>query len=359
MSGLLHLTLARCFKRYNLPAFNIFLMAKITYLFGAGASANTIPIVTQMPARLYYFRKVLTKGDGLTPEFAKLRDTIVIMIGKILDQLIDLDAYEQSNQQVLVLKHASIDTLAKKFFIQGSVQELDNLKVVLTLFLMFEQETKGIDIRYDSFFASIIRDSSRRLPASINIISWNYDTQFEYAFDRFLREGVQSASRALGIKVKGSSYLPTTQRENGFGVFKINGAAMLLDKNQIHKHYERDSESVCDYVCRTFRAIDQRHAYNALSFSWERDENRILEVAVAAVQSTEVLVLIGYSIPFFNREVDRKIVNEMALRKVYIQDLNPEGVKERFLAVRSQSANVDIILRHDVDQFYLPDELTL
>jgi hypothetical protein len=40
------------------------------------------------------------------------------------------------------------------------------------------------------------------------------------------------------------------------------------------------------------------------------------------------LVVIGYSFPVFNREIDNRLIGKMAkLTKVYIQDANPERIK--------------------------------
>ncbi|PSR03910.1 MAG: hypothetical protein BRD50_04955 [Bacteroidetes bacterium SW_11_45_7] len=47
------------------------------------------------------------------------------------------------------------------------------------------------------------------------------------------------------------------------------------------------------------------------------------------VRNNEILILIGYSFPFFNRKVDREIFNELkssgVFKKIYFQDLNNSG----------------------------------
>lgn len=43
---------------------------------------------------------------------------------------------------------------------------------------------------------------------------------------------------------------------------------------------------------------------------------------------TEAVVVIGYSLPYFNREIDRTIFSKVpTLKTIYIQDPNPESVE--------------------------------
>ncbi|MEO8474641.1 MAG: hypothetical protein ABI477_20745 [Chryseolinea sp.] len=65
-------------------------MPNVTYLFGAGASAKTLPTVPEMPARLYDFKEVLIKGDGMDPAYGPARDSIVGMINNVLNEIIDV-----------------------------------------------------------------------------------------------------------------------------------------------------------------------------------------------------------------------------------------------------------------------------
>ena len=80
------------------------------------------------------------------------------------------------------------------------------------------------------------------------------------------------------------------------------------------------------------------------------------------VYSNQTLVIIGYSFPYFNREVDRLILQNMnQLKNVYIQSLpdNAVEIAQRFQNLRTdfniKSNNLKIIT--DVNQFYLPPEL--
>jgi len=63
--------------------------------------------------------------------------------------------------------------------------------------------------------------------------------------------------------------------------------------------------------------------------------------------------------PFFNREVDRQIIQSMKLKKVYIQDLSPSGIRDRLLTINPNFKNIEIVEKTSVDQFLLPGELSL
>lgn len=75
----------------------------------------------------------------------------------------------------------------------------------------------------------------------------------------------------------------------------------------------------------------------SFNFAWENDPNyrdkyaghsKNLEAAEIIASETEILVIIGYSFPVFNREIDNRLFMKMnKLEKVYIQDKNPEKIR--------------------------------
>ena len=78
----------------------------------------------------------------------------------------------------------------------------------------------------------------------------------------------------------------------------------------------------------------------------------------ASVKDTEQVVVIGYSFPFFNRETDRALFEMMPnLKKVYVQDINPDAVTQSLSAVLPAGNNLKVISVRDCSQFYLPAEL--
>ena len=99
---------------------------------------------------------------------------------------------------------------------------------------------------------------------------------------------------------------------------------------------------------------------NHLSFAWEEAnfKDKWLSTIKATIEDTEQVVVIGYSFPFFNREMDRLVFRNMPkLEKVYVQDINTAAVRQAMQAVLPTKMSVSTIPISDCGQFYLPAEL--
>ena len=101
---------------------------------------------------------------------------------------------------------------------------------------------------------------------------------------------------------------------------------------------------------------------NSTHLSFAFDDNYASEKITRCIDNiikrTDVLVIIGYTFPFFNRDTDRKILQYIKPNtKIYIQDLNPERIKQSLTAVLPNFPEEQIFLKKDVDQFFLPPEL--
>src|ERR1700733_3886271 len=111
----------------------------ITYLLGAGASANAIPTVENMPQAInntigtlkQFNTHNVIQEEGIVKKLVQGAETHTEELKPILEDLEWL--YHQS------LKHASIDTAAKKFFILDDKNSLRKLKKSISLFFLFQQ----------------------------------------------------------------------------------------------------------------------------------------------------------------------------------------------------------------------------
>ena len=325
---------------------------KITYLFGAGASCGTekvpcLPLVKDIALRLRSFR---TGFDGFSTE-----GDLQTSISEIRQGLVWLEA-ECEN-------HSSIDTFAKKLFLKGDKgqDKLYDLKCLLTLFFIDEQFKRAKDFRYDSFFASIL-GTSFSLP-KVQIISWNYDHQFELSFRGFTDESLSNNQNKLGV-ITPFNQIP--QQE--FSIYKLNGSATFYEPQS--KFPEQDPfliDPTIDrrvHILKLYKESKEKRLLPAISFAWEEKtpqfvKRNVVDLAREAIKGTDVLVVIGYSMPFFNREVDSDLIRTMNLKKVYIQDLYPIGIKERFLTIKPEFRNLEIVEKTATDQFLLPGELIL
>jgi len=105
-----------------------------------------------------------------------------------------------------------------------------------------------------------------------------------------------------------------------------------------------------------------------ICFAWEGLTLRLARIAnsppsfsyLQGLAEVSIIVVIGYSFPYFNREIDQLIFGRFSnkLRRVYIQ--YPEGVHvsiEERLKTLLPLGSEDLIVRiSGTDLFYIPDE---
>lgn len=182
-------------------------MKTITYYIGAGASYQSLPLVKTLGIRMKGFSrflKLLESSGKITTKFTS--DFI-----KHLDNIIDLDE-----------NNTSIDAYAKQLYNTSKLNELTILKCILSSYLSFEQLKKPadfklysdemgtensykevsdeiqksvkniIDKRYRTFWSEILTEKVKTLPPQLNIVSWNYDSQFETSYGEIYNQGISS-----------------------------------------------------------------------------------------------------------------------------------------------------------------------
>lgn len=336
---------------------------KITYLFGAGASANALPVVADIPQALAEFKEIVQKLEWES-RFDNLPDNVGPKPGgfEIAKNGLANDISWLINSME---NYASVDTLAKKFFLKKQLRELERLKVVISLWFNYIQIKKR-DKRYNSFFASILVNSWINLPNSINILSWNYDSQFELSYNEFSdHEFIREAEQSLRVVHRHSDphFMPNLSafnicKINGTASFRVRNGARSFDFDNANPVFSRGMDLMHKYAVINPNGQQGSIIKSNISFAWECEDS-YLQTIGQAIKDTQVLVVIGYSMPFFNRAVDQAIFAAMKLTKVYIQDRSPQGIKDRFLSLKPGFDLNNIVLINSTDFFYLPDELSL
>ncbi len=107
---------------------------------------------------------------------------------------------------------------------------------------------------------------------------------------------------------------------------------------------------------------DDKKINTLLSFAFDKyayPTEQIFERIKKIMADTKALVIIGYTFPYFNREIDRQILQAIQPdTNIYIQDLNPEKKRQNLQAVLTvEQRRCPITLLSSTDQFYLPPEL--
>ncbi len=221
------------------------------------------------------------------------------------------------------------------------------------------------DARYTLFWASLIRKNFSELADSnrLNILSWNYDSQMEKTLLPL------SGLSDINELPKSIQILPTNSANNKldyskFSIIKLNGSAGL-HRTQKEGLKKIDSyitwpygEDVFDKILRFYITYISQPGLLVpeLNFAWEGDNNArtLLTEAERACADTEQLIVIGYSCPYFNKEVDMQLLRSMKnLHSIIIQaGADGQAIKERLSIYTSQVTEYKII--QDTGQFYIP-----
>lgn len=302
-------------------------------------------------------------------------------------------------------KHSTMDTYAKKLFLKKDNENLWYLKNLISGFFQYEQiklsnlsddriprrETKfdkiegkssRLDSRYDAFFAAMLKEKNNLLylPQHLKMISWNYDYQLEMAYCDYADCSIGEARRHLKIFPRSIENIKKEIKEIKPNIVKLNGSADLVNIEQ-SKSYENSlifssTESVFSdepykeiyefiYYASEASKNNKFTLVHNLKFSWEEQNiditNTTINSAKKIIQDTSVLVIIGYSFPVFNREIDKEILGQGIYEKVYIQaPINDaKAIKDRFSGILDPSYPqvypIEII--DDLTQFYIPFEV--
>lgn len=364
---------------------------RVTYLLGAGSSANSLPILSQMADRMKRFLDFLKEKNVLIGE------------NKYLDAIQNFESVFEEIQ-----KHFTVDTYAKKLFLKNdfeSKRELKTLKFFLSGYFLFEQVgtkfpnsqsqptinkqkaeqskrerelreiiTKKLDDRYDVFLATLLVhfDRKLKLPSNINILSWNYDHQIELAYKDFT--GLDIENTQILFNLFNSNGLNPDWASNNSQFIKLNGSAVnaFSKTHPTEVRYFNSSYSQIDSWQTIKRVLDyynySKQPYRgdllepALNFAWELNSNEVsknnIERAKIICSQTEILVVIGYSFPTFNREIDRSLLlGANKLKKIYYQapESHVKGLIQRLKGINSNE--IEVVPHTELDQFFIPYEL--
>jgi hypothetical protein len=340
----------------------------ITYLLGAGASCNAVPLVKGIPKELELFNDTLQRKVNTHNKYPIFKE--------------HLNWLQQEASS-----HDTIDTFAKKLFLTNKLTELKRLKAVLSAYFIWRQAIQPFDKRYDTFIASIAtrERANLLLPEFMRVLTWNYDMQFEIALYGFTERSqfskklfqnddishLEPEFNNIANMLNSYPYLNSFYDDTKFAHIRLNGVAgstfkikKEIDSEEIKNppllftNVAGDSEEMLVLIGLLENYSESQPIF--INFAWENNDitTRTLENAKRLTALTEILVIVGYSFPFFNREIDREIIGGMEkLKKVYIQDPNAKGVRDRFSSIKNGFDEAKLICKEETDQYFLPPEL--
>ena len=339
---------------------------EITYLLGAGASYNALPIVNKIPVALKIFYEdfnVLDRGYQTGSRSKNLALKIIESLNEnekanVIENLKKI--YNDINWlKTETENHSSIDTFAKKLYLREDFENLNKLKFILSSFFVY-LEFKKLDKRYDSFFASIM-DDINNYPKNLKVLSWNYDSQIEKAHYNFAEKKGSYSSDPLNPPYRGD-IKKSPYFVDGFCVHKLNGTTKLKDSQYMEEIYNVNGKNEIALgvsILKEYENLISGVKKPNMTFAWENFDDTLpfFKNLKNSISKTEILIVIGYSFPFFNRKIDKFILEAMPnLKKIYVQD--PKFSSEIIEKIEGliSGRKIKLIPKTFTDQFFIPIE---
>jgi len=336
---------------------------RVVYLFGAGASCGALPMVSDMPGQMITHANQIRECKGLDITECSIR----LPANADYDQTIDEYVEAMTELARHAQAHESIDTYAKKLYLGGKRKALEQLKILLTTYFSYTQMISGkVDSRYDGFFASIMGIDERNFASitdDVLLLTWNYDLQLPLVFKRYWYDlSLEMAMEGLRLttieSLLNDGPNPKVIHLNGVAAWSYRGLMPVIPDG-INR--AEQVVRVLDIFIKGRDGLPVDGRLTMVRFAWEDEEriHRCLLRLAEFLDQCEVLVVIGYSFPFFNRMIDRAVIGGMPkLKKVYLQSTENgiKAVASAFKAIPLQN-KVDIVLYDSVDKFMLPPEL--
>lgn len=361
-------------------------MSKVTYLLGAGASYGSrgvlqnfiVPFMSTDKAEA---PKGIIRGFPVLNEFPKAVSQMQREIGSMKD-------FGEDNKKIIkeILQSIlnvskefpTIDTYAKMLYTTKQFEKYEQFKEQIALFFLIWQRSHKHDIRYDAFIASLIDAKTAEFPP-MTILSWNYDMQFEMSYSKYMTEGkaLWKIWDKLNVCCKSNGSLPKYDVHQPFALVKLNGSALFHASEQDNRSLRytlqdvlwnsTEGEQFINEICNIYENAQHKNIYsipkyvNELSYAWDDFGSDYVKQNIdQRGKDCEALVIIGYSFPYVNREIDRHIFSSMPnLKTIYIQDVDASNIAERVMAIYEylQINTPRIIPKTDVGQFFIPNEL--
>lgn len=284
---------------------------KVIYLLGAGASCGNrktqpnldfglksgaiLPLVTEFEQAANYLPEVLQETsrlpngeykNSIPAEYLWLKTEINALATKVGSSF-------------------SVDTLARMHLLSNDIPELHRIKNFIGIVLEFYEIGNGLDNRYEAFLSTIISEVKNgvpKLPNNLTILSWNYDLQIE----RYMKKIHVNQPE---VYLQKNKYL-----KEGFSFNKLNGD-YLVDSNKdfLYLSTEGDREKAAQLLkmrAKEIGSLSEKDLYPNMGFAWDTDQEAMYPDLRVFYRLSEVVV-IGYSFPSFNREIDNIILFEV------------------------------------------------
>lgn len=342
----------------------------IIYLFGAGASRNSVPIVND-------FSKEMV---NLNEYYYKIRNSLNVDKFEPLDNMIDFIGQKGAES----VKYGSIDNWAHILHRNGNYRAFEELKFSLSLFLAVWQQLNTkiseanyplrVDPRYVKLLPYITNTSSSftwNLKPEIKLASWNYDNQIEFGLSMLHKDtpSLDDLKRSVKFSIENingpDSYFDLLHLNGYCGFHGRSGAPNKLF-HEIPFFHEDNLEpaAVFEDAARVFAAFRRGDIdiKNHIHYGFEsRDSINGFDELKTAFGEASYVIVIGYTFPDFNLKYDKALFSELGLKRkahIIIQDPRPEIPMRKLKSYMSKNEqNYSISSYSHVSDFLLPNEV--
>lgn len=353
-------------------------MKELTYILGAGASYESIPVVKSFNRRLLDFKNyILTNSANNTEGYrSKFNDT-----ANFIQEL-----YND------FLSHQSFDTYFKKLFHFNDIALINQGKRLLHLYFMWEHSQSSIkredenanktfykqalfDRRYDALIAGLLEPISGKSQTlcKVNFISWNYDINLLHSIKNFFYPDLNYFD--FFKKIKKDEFV--WEIDENIKIINVNGYFYSSDFNYCANLTHAGIDSFI--ANKIYKGYCESHEIDAdanqIRFAWELNEgdrNLLSDKLAKTILDSKSIVVIGYTFPLYNRLMDLEYFNSSNLsnKDVFIQNPDAKDIVD-FLkfdygideAVKNKLQNAAQLPKFypkiNCDSFFIPQNIFL
>lgn len=345
-------------------------MRELTYIIGAGASYESMPLVKNFPRRFRFFVEIMNQLSNHPYVSAEDKASV-----RILHQH-SLAFYKE------IVSHQSFDTFFKKLYHTEQQSKINLYKKVLNVYFLWESVTteKGnsddhanisaqegdfikrslIDKRYDALIAGLLKpEKGTPTPyCKVNFITWNYDLNLILSIKNYY-----SPNSTIGDFIKSIDNKNNVWNiGDHFSIVNMNGYFYNAKLDPMIRYQDITLNEMIFEVIKDnyFEDMLIDKDANLISFAWESEgtNSNLLKQIIA---DSGNIVVIGYTFPLYNRLVDLIFLNDVIVnvnRRIYIQDPNSDqildSVKTDFGLGNSMHHSKSI---KECDSFFIPSNI--
>ena len=339
-------------------------MSQITYIFGAGASFNALPLNVNLITHISDFISI-----GRNHPVDDINQSNLKIFENKFNPIIELAGRE-----------SSIDTFAK---IKLNSDLLYDIKNLLWIYFSAVAGRGKLNKRYKNLLIKLNAGSSNsfRIDENFNFLSWNYDLQMEEAISEIDNISISSVPDKFytypGLEFTSPHKIGRNNNPKYYSLIHLNGCAGYYYDFTEKKHKQwyncdltnpKEYDNLLRLVIQNFytNPSERNSKMNSISFAFEDGDfnKQSLYHSEKIAADTTHLVVIGYSFPDFNREIDRIILNKMKnLKYLCIQNKNAKKLLDKVSEIsenikeKINRKNLKTYEEEDLDEFHLPFNL--